>query len=143
MADVLQRMSIQRNARARARGLRVRILRIRRLRACALGLGAAAMLCVAAHGLADSTDPPTDDRANSPIKSLAATCAGCHGSDGLGTPDAAIPPIAGLAPGRFIESMRAFRDGEGKPTVMRQIAAGYSVAQTRALAEYFAGVTKR
>jgi len=136
-------MSTRRSARARARSLRVSVARSSRLRACALGLGATAMLCVAAHGRADSAASPADDRANSPIKSLAATCAGCHGSDGLGAPDAAIPPIAGLAPERFVESMRAFRDGERSPTVMRQIAAGYSVEQTRALAEYFAGVTKR
>jgi cytochrome c553 len=143
MADVLQRMSIQRRARARTRSLRIGVLRIRRLRACGFGLGATAMLCVAALGLADSAIPPSESRANSPIKSLAATCAGCHGSDGFGTPDNAIPPIAGLAPERFIESMCAFRAGEGSPTVMRQIAAGYSVEQTRALAEYFAGLTKR
>jgi cytochrome c553 len=143
MADVLQRMSIHRILRARTGSSCVRVRRIKCPRAFALGLGATAMLCVAAHGLAGSVIPPAADRANSPIKSLAATCAGCHGSDGSGTPDAAIPPIAGLPPERFIESMRAFRDGEGSPTVMRQIAAGYSVEQTRALAEYFAGVTKR
>ncbi len=97
----------------------------------------------AAHGRADGAFSLPDQSANSPIKSLAATCAGCHGSNGRGTPDAAIPPIAGLAPERFVESMRAFRDGEGSPTIMRQIAAGYSVEQTRALADYFAGEAKR
>jgi cytochrome c553 len=132
MADVLQGKSILRCARSR----------LKSVIACALGLSAAGTLSAAlAH--ADGPWSRTDQNANSPLRSLAATCAGCHGSDGRGTPDASIPPIAGLAPERFMESMRAFRDGEGSPTIMRQIAAGYSLEQTRALADYFAGAAKR
>jgi cytochrome c553 len=108
-----------------------------------IAAGAAGLLCAAAHGRAGSSGAQAPDRANTPVISLAATCAGCHGTDGLGTPNAAIPPIAGLPPERFVAQMRAFRDGDGNPTIMRQIAAGYSEEQTQALAAYFAGVAQR
>jgi len=113
------------------------------VRSCILVVGAAAMLCAAAFGRADGVIAAAEESANSPVRSLAATCAGCHGSDGVGTPDSSIPSIAGLPPERFIEQMRAFRAGEGNPTVMRQIASGYSAEQTRALAAYFASAAKR
>lgn len=86
---------------------------------------------------------PGPEPANSPVKSLAATCAGCHGTDGIGAQDSAIPPIVGLSPAAFVERMRAFRDGAGNPTIMRQISAGYSEDQIQALAEYFAGIARR
>lgn len=106
-------------------------------------LGIAGMLVAAASVRADDASARNEDRANSPIKSLAATCSGCHGGNGVGAPDTSIPPIAGLSPQLFLERMRAFRDGEGSPTVMQQIAAAYDAEQTRALATYFATITKR
>ncbi len=113
-------------------------------RAIGRAAGAVWMLCaVYAHALDRGGVAPVSDRANSSVKSLAATCAGCHGTDGRGTRDSAIPSIAGLPPAVFLERMRGFREGVGSPTVMRQIAAGYDEDQVRALAEYFAGVGNR
>jgi cytochrome c553 len=71
-------------------------------------------------------------------RSLAASCAICHGTDGRGVKDSTLPPLAGLPAAYFVEQMRAFRDGKRPATVMHQLAKGYSEAQIGALAAWFA-----
>jgi cytochrome c553 len=73
------------------------------------------------------------------VRSLAASCAQCHGTDGRAPAGAAIPGLAGMARERFIARMAALRAG-GTPEsdLMRRIAAGYDDAQVQALATYFA-----
>ena len=75
---------------------------------------------------------------NSEIRSLAATCAACHGTDGHAVPGSAMPRLAGMPKADFVRQMRAYRDGGREATVMQQIAKGYSDAQTEALGEFFA-----
>jgi cytochrome c553 len=83
--------------------------------------------------------------------SLAGGCAQCHGTDGRAPRDAPIPPLAGMSEATFLARMATFRSGampsaspgsDGAPPassdVMRRIAAGYSDAQLRALAAWFA-----
>lgn len=72
------------------------------------------------------------------MRSLAATCANCHGTDGKALPGTAMPRIAGLDAGYLGEQMRAFRDGKRPATVMHQLAKGYTDQQIDALASYFA-----
>ena len=70
---------------------------------------------------------------------LAANCANCHGTDGRAADAAArMPALAGMARGRFIEQMTAFRDGTRTATIMHQLARGYSDEQIARLADYFA-----
>jgi cytochrome c553 len=76
----------------------------------------------------------------SPTRSLAATCAACHGTDGRAAAGHAMPALAGLARERIAAELRAFREGSRAGTVMPQIAKGYSDAQIDALAAYFSGV---
>ncbi|MBS0447844.1 MAG: c-type cytochrome [Proteobacteria bacterium] len=79
-----------------------------------------------------------DGSAELRLRSLAATCAGCHGTDGRAAADATLPALAGMDAAVLAERMRAFKAGTRPGTVMPQIAKGYSDAQIAALAGYFA-----
>lgn len=69
---------------------------------------------------------------------MAANCSYCHGPGGKS--HGAIPSLAGLEPGYFVEQMKAFRDGSRPATVMKKHAAGYTDAEFEALAKYFASI---
>jgi cytochrome c553 len=71
-------------------------------------------------------------------RTLAATCAGCHGTDGRALVGASVPGLAGRPAAELAELLRAFRRGERAPTVMHQIAKGYDDTQIDGLAAYFA-----
>lgn len=72
------------------------------------------------------------------LRSLAATCANCHGTQGRAIDKAEVPGLAGLPAHYLVEQMNAFKAGTRPATVMHQIANGYSPAQIEALARYFA-----
>lgn len=72
------------------------------------------------------------------VKSLAATCASCHGTDGRAVEGSAVPGLAGMNAAYFSEQMKAFKSGARAATVMHQLAKGYNDAQIDALAGYFA-----
>lgn len=67
---------------------------------------------------------------------LANTCAGCHGTDGSSN-GPATPSIAGVTTEYFIESMKAYKEGTRKATIMDRIAKGYSDDEIKAMADYF------
>jgi cytochrome c553 len=69
-------------------------------------------------------------------RSLAATCTGCHGSNGISA--GGIPSIGGLEQSRIVALMREFREGKREATVMHQHAKGYTDAQIEAIAAWFA-----
>jgi cytochrome c553 len=71
---------------------------------------------------------------------LADACTICHGVNGYSA--GGIPSIGGLERARLIGELKAFRAGEGDPTVMSRIARGYSDAEIEALADYFGSVSK-
>ena len=71
-------------------------------------------------------------------RSLAATCAQCHGTEGKAIGGAAVPGLAGLPAPYFSEQMKSFKAGTRPATVMHQLAKGYSDAQIAELAAYFA-----
>jgi sulfide dehydrogenase cytochrome subunit len=71
-------------------------------------------------------------------RSLAATCAQCHGTDGHAGAGALVPGLAGMPAATLAERMRSFRDGRRPGTLMPQLAKGYSDAQIDQLAAYFA-----
>jgi cytochrome c553 len=96
----------------------------------------AAALLPAAMGAAVAAAQTPADLAT---RSLAATCAACHGTDGHAVATSATPRLAGLDKDTFLREMREFRAGTRPFTVMQQIAKGFNDDQTGRLAEYFAG----
>jgi cytochrome subunit of sulfide dehydrogenase len=71
-------------------------------------------------------------------RSLAATCAQCHGTDGHVPPGSAMVALAGMPAAYLTEQMKAFKSGTRPGTVMPQLAKGFSDAQIAQLAAYFA-----
>ena len=71
-------------------------------------------------------------------RSLAATCANCHGTNGKSVKDAVLPSLAGMKSDYLAEQMQAFKSGARPATIMHQIAKGFSDEQIKTLASYFA-----
>jgi sulfide dehydrogenase cytochrome subunit len=71
-------------------------------------------------------------------KSLAATCANCHGTQGRPVAGSAVPGLAGTPAANIIEQMKAFKEGKREATVMHQLAKGFSDAQIEQIAAYYA-----
>jgi cytochrome subunit of sulfide dehydrogenase len=91
---------------------------------------AAAFLCASGAGLAQDKAAAT--------RSLAATCAGCHGTEGRSVTKE-VASLAGMPKAQLISQMQVFKDGTRPATVMHQIAKGYTDQQIVDLADYFAG----
>ncbi|MEP7101467.1 MAG: c-type cytochrome [Burkholderiales bacterium] len=96
-----------------------------------LALFAAALLLGAGPALAQ-------DASALRARSLAATCAQCHGTDGRAPPGSAVIALAGMPAPYLVEQMKAFKGGVRPGTVMPQLAKGYSDAQIEQLGAYFA-----
>lgn len=78
----------------------------------------------------------TDKLSNSAhIRTLAASCAACHGSNGNSA--GITPTLAGLDGGYFTAQMLAFKDGSRPATVMHHHAKGLNVDEINLLAAYF------
>ena len=76
------------------------------------------------------------------IKSLAATCANCHGTNGKAVDGSSVVSIAGLDRTYLVAQMQAFKTGTRPATIMHQLSKGYSDAQIETLATYFAAQKK-
>ena len=76
------------------------------------------------------------------VKSLAATCANCHGTNGRAVEGSSVVSIAGLDKAYMIAQMKAFNAGTRPATIMHQLSKGYSDAQIETLATYFAAQKK-
>ena len=76
------------------------------------------------------------------VKSLAATCANCHGTNGKAVEGSSVPSLAGLDKNHTIAQMQAFKAGTRPATIMHQISKGYSDAQIESLAAYFSAQKK-
>ena len=95
-------------------------------------------LMLAAALLAAGSAASAQDAPALRARSLAATCAQCHGTDGHTPPGSAMRALAGMPAPYLVEQMLAFRSGERPGSVMPQLAKGYSEAQIAQLAAYFA-----
>jgi cytochrome subunit of sulfide dehydrogenase len=93
--------------------------------------------CAAALLLACATVAAQDERTLQ-VRSLAATCATCHGTEGRALEGAPLLPLAGMPAPQLAQQLRAFRSGDRPSTVMQQIVKGYSDAQIDQLAAWFA-----
>lgn len=76
----------------------------------------------------------------SQVRSWAAACASCHGTDGRALPGAAVPGLAGRPAAYLTERMKAFKASGENVTIMHQIAKGYTDEQIAHLSAYFAAV---
>jgi cytochrome subunit of sulfide dehydrogenase len=76
------------------------------------------------------------------VKSLAATCANCHGTNGVAVAGSSVTSLAGLDKAYTVAQMKAFKAGTRPATVMHQLSKGYSDAQIEVLATYFAAQKK-
>ena len=72
------------------------------------------------------------------MRSLAATGAQCHGTDGHAVEGQPLIRLAGLPEEHLLSQLMAFRSGQRPATIMHQITRGYSQEQLESLAKYFA-----
>ena len=100
--------------------------------ASALALG---LLCAltSAHSQTQSPDPLQ-------VRSWAAGCANCHGTNGRAEPG--MVALAGANKDELVKKMQDYKAGRVSATVMHQLAKGYSDAQIVAIAGYFAAQKK-
>jgi cytochrome c553 len=70
------------------------------------------------------------------IRSWAASCANCHGTDGRAQPGMASLAVA--SKDDMVKKMLDFKAGRRPATIMHQLAKGYSDDQIEAIAAYFA-----
>ena len=75
------------------------------------------------------------------IRSLAASCAACHGTQGNAVPAAngqeTTSALAGANKTDIIQKLQAFKSGERSATVMHRHAKGLTSEEITGLAEYF------
>ncbi len=71
------------------------------------------------------------------LRSLASSCAHCHGTDGRAVEGEALIRLAGLDRDYILNQLMAFRSGQRPATIMHQITKGYSQEQLEAVAGYF------
>jgi cytochrome c553 len=93
----------------------------------------ASLLAFALAGVACGAHAQGGDDA---ARSLAATCANCHGTGGQSR--AAVPSLAGQPKADIAQKMIEFRDGKRQATIMHQLAKGYTPEQIDAIAGWFA-----
>lgn len=67
-------------------------------------------------------------------RSLAATCANCHGTDGKGVVDGGMPLINNLTSAQMLEKLKAYKSGALEGTIMPQLAKGYTEEQLTTIA---------
>lgn len=95
--------------------------------------GATATLLLAASAHAQSPDALN-------VRSLAATCAACHGTDGRVVGDGSVLGLAGLPRDTIASQLRAFKAGTRPSTIMAQLSKGFSESQIDQLAAYFSAL---
>lgn len=89
-------------------------------------------LCATIGAAADAQDLQS-------TRGLAATCAACHGPDGVSV--GGVPPaLARQDKAELLQRLKEFKAGTRPATVMHQLARGYSDEQLERIAAYFSAV---
>ena len=87
--------------------------------------------------LASLTRPAQASGSAEAGKAKAATCAACHGEDGLGT-SAEFPILAGQYVSYLEQALTQYRDGSRKNAIMSGFSAGLSDQDIKDLAAFYA-----
>lgn len=74
------------------------------------------------------------------VRSWAAACANCHGTNGSAQPG--NEPLAGASKDEMLKKLRDFRSGAKPATIMHQLSKGYTDEQLEAIAGWFAAQKK-
>ena len=69
-------------------------------------------------------------------RNLAATCANCHGTNGVSQGD--TETLAGMSKDSLIRKMQEFKTGNKPATIMHQLSKGYTDEQIALIAGWFA-----
>lgn len=69
-------------------------------------------------------------------RNLAATCANCHGTNGQARGE--MKPLAGLTAEKIVAMVNDYRNGNQPASIMHQISKGYTDAQIKLIAGYYA-----
>ncbi len=69
------------------------------------------------------------------VRSWAAACANCHGTNGNAMPG--MVSLAGMPSSVLTQKMLDYKNDKAPATVMHQIAKGYDETQIRLIADYF------
>ena len=67
-------------------------------------------------------------------QSLAATCANCHGTNGVSVPGVTVPMINQLSESVMYERLMEYKTGKREGTIMPQLAKGYTDEQLKTIA---------
>jgi sulfide dehydrogenase cytochrome subunit len=92
-------------------------------------LVAATAAALAAGAAAQSVDPNL-------ARSLAATCANCHGTGGVSVGE--VESLAGKPKDELVRKMQDFKTGKRPATIMHQLAKGYTDEQIDLVCGWFA-----
>ncbi len=94
------------------------------------------MSCLTASLLCTSAFAQTSAPSALQIRSWAAGCANCHGTNGVAEPGHVS--LAGQNADLMLKNLLDFKEGRRPATLMHQLAKGYSDAELKAIATYFA-----
>lgn len=72
------------------------------------------------------------------LRTMVATCASCHGTDGAAVSGSPLPKLAGMPRDYLATQLKAFKAGTRPSTIMTQLAKGYTDAQLDQIAAYLA-----
>ena len=98
-----------------------------------IGLSALTLITSVARSAEEISS--TETFSNTPhIRTLAASCAACHGTNGNALQGAVL---AGMDGAYFTAQMLAFKDGSRPATVMHRHAKGLNTEEINLLADYF------
>ena len=70
------------------------------------------------------------------VRSMAASCSNCHGTNGQA--QEGMHRLAGMPAAEMVRKLSDFKNGRVPATVMHQLAKGYSDEQIAAIAAWFA-----
>ena len=104
------------------------------MRSIALFVTAALAVLAAPTGRAQPGDPNLG-------RSLAATCANCHGTNGVSVGE--VASLAGRPKDEIVRKMQDFKTGTVPGTIMPQLAKGYADDQIDLVAAWFAVQTAK
>jgi len=104
-------------------------------------LAAAAATLAAGFAVAQQPAPPPSfapsNLSATGVRSMAATCASCHGTNGRPAAGSTLAGLAGKPKDELLTAMMQFKQGKKPATVMHQLAKGFSDEELAALADHF------